>query len=68
MKKLFTIAMVAGVCALASCGSSETATSIVDSVATVAIDSAAVVADSAVTAAVDSAKVAADSVVKEVTK
>lgn len=68
MKKLFTLAMVAGVCALASCGSSETATSIVDSVATVAVDSAAVVADSAVTAGVDSVKVAADSVVKEVAK
>lgn len=66
MKKLFTLAVVAASFALVSCGSSETASTAVDSVAVPVADSvAAPVADSSAVV-VDSVKVAADSVAKAV--
>ncbi len=65
MKNLFTLAVVAASFALVSCGSSETASTAVDSSAVVVADTTPVVvpADSSV---IDTVKASADEVAKEV--
>ena len=58
MKNLFVLAFVAASFALVSCGSSETASTVVDSVAAVVVDTTPVVVpvDSIASAVVDSVK------------
>lgn len=61
MKKLFALAFVAGTMTLVSCGGSETATSAVE-----AVDSVAAVVDSAVVAPVDTIAAIVDSAAAKV--